>query len=82
MYSHVDPVPPFRFLEAQLLSNQIAVTDSLTGFLSVSAISLLVVVRFGRSLRFYQIEFNKEAISNVFMAHYRVFRVMGEVDFK
>ncbi len=55
-------------LEAQLPSNYIDVTDSV-----VSAICQCFVDRIGRSLRFCQIEFDKEVISDNFMAHSRVF---------
>ena len=49
-------------------------THSLTGRFAVSAISALFVIRLGRFLRFCHIEFDKEAISDVFVAHSRVFR--------
>ncbi len=53
-------------LEAQLLSTYIDVTNShrqsLMGRLAVSAISPLFVDRFGLSLRFCHLEFDKEAI--------------------
>ena len=63
----------FYFLEAQLLSNYIDVTDSLShGTLSVD--------RFGRSLRFCNLEFDVEAIFDGFMAHFRVFR--GSFEFE
>ncbi len=61
-----------------LLHRCYRLTYSLTGRLAVSAISPLFVVRFGRSLRFNHLEFDKEAISDVFMAH-RVFRGGGRV---
>ena len=52
-----------RFLEAQLLSNKIDVTDSLIhGSLAFSTISPLFVGRFGRSLRFYHVEFEFQVI--------------------
>ena len=52
------------FLEAQLLCNYMDVTDSLFhGRLTFSVISPLFVDRFGHSLRFFRIEFDKQAIS-------------------
>ena len=57
------------FLEAQLLYDYIDVTDSLTGRLAVSAISPLFVDGFGRSLRSFHQEFDKEAIFDGFIAH-------------
>ena len=48
---------------------------SFTGRLAVPAISPLFVVRFGRSLRFNHLKFDKEAIFDGFMAHCRVFRL-------
>ncbi len=65
------------FLEAQLLSNWIDVTDSVVGRLALLAISPLIVARFGRSLRFCNLEFGKEAIPDGFVAHSRVFRGRG-----
>ena len=59
-------------LEAQLLSNYIDVVDSLThptGRLAVSAITSLIVDRFGFYLRVCHLEFDKKAISDGFMAH-------------
>ena len=47
------------FLEAQLLYN-LSVTDNVT--IALSAISLLLVDRFGRSLRFCHLDFDKDAI--------------------
>ena len=47
-------------------------TPSSTGRLSVLAISPLFVDRLGRSLRIYHLEFNKEATSDGFMAHFHV----------
>ena len=52
------------FLEVQLLSNLIDVTDSLTGRLALSTISPMVVDLLGRSLLFCHLEFDKEAISD------------------
>ncbi len=49
------------------------------GRLTFSSISPLFVDRFGRSLWFCHLEFDKEAISNDFMAHFHVFR--GGVEF-
>ena len=65
-------------LEAQLLSNYIDVTDSLShslaGRLSVLAISPLFVNILRRSLRFCHLEFDERDITDGFMAHYPVFR--------
>ena len=63
--------------KAQLLSNYIDVTESLTGRLAFSAISPLLVDRFGRSLRSYHLEFDNEAIDDGFMPHSRVLGVRG-----
>ena len=58
-------------LEAQLLSNYIKVSQShsvphsLTGRLAFMSISPLFVDRFGSSLRFSHLEFDREAISDV-----------------
>ncbi len=52
------------FLEVQLLSNCIDIIDSLR-HLDLSAISLLLVDRIGRSLRFCYLQFKKEAIKDV-----------------
>ena len=58
------------FLEAQLLSNYIDVTDSLRpslthGTFSYNAHISVVVDRFERSLRFCYLEFDMEAISDI-----------------
>ena len=52
-------------------------THSLTGRLAISAISPLFVNRNERSLRFCNLEFDEEAISDGFMAHSRVLREKG-----
>ena len=53
------------FLKAQLLCDYINITDSLThGTFDFSAIFPLFVDRFGRSLRVFHLEFDKEAISD------------------
>ncbi len=46
------------------------------------AISPLFVDRVKRSLRFCQVEYDKEAISDCFVAHSRIFRQAGEGYFK
>ena len=56
------------FLEAQLLYDFIDVTDSLRHSLTgrvISSTSPLFVDRFGRSLQFCYLEFDKEAISDI-----------------
>ncbi len=63
----------FEFLDTNLLSNLIDVTDSLTGRLALSAIYLLFVDLFGYSLRLCQLELKKKAISDGFMSHFSVF---------
>ena len=50
----------YQFLEAQLLCDQIDVTDSSLTFDDIS----VVVDLFGRSLRFNHQDFDKEAISD------------------
>ena len=66
------------------LSNYKNVTDSLshslTGRFALLVISPLFVDRFERSLKFCQQEFDKEAISDGYMAHSRVF--MGVLIFQ
>ena len=52
-------------------------THSLTGRLAILALSPLFMVRFGRSSRFFYLEFDKETISDGFMAHFRVLREKG-----
>ncbi len=59
-------------LEAQLLSYYKDVTYSTMWRLVVSHISPLFVIRFGCSLQFCHLELNKEAISDVIMAHSRI----------
>ena len=66
-----------HFLEAQLLSNYIDVTDSLRHSRDVKLFwpyLLFFVDRFESSLQFYYLEFDREAISDGFMVHSRVFR--------
>ena len=60
------------FLVAQLLYKQIYVTDSLTN-VQLLRPYLRFVDRFGRNLWFCHLKFDKEAISDGFMAHFRVF---------
>ncbi len=67
--SEVDPndnlkTGKYLCLEAQLLSNLMDVTDSLTHIRDVSFISQSFVDRFGRTLQFCHLEFDKGAISN------------------
>ncbi len=59
-----------------------SLTHSLTRRLAVSAISPLFVVRFDRSILFYYVEFEKEAINNGFIAHSSVLRGGGGGNFK
>ena len=56
------------FLEAQLDVTTHSVKPSLAGRLAISALSPLFVNRFGRSLRFCHLEFNKKAISDSHMS--------------
>ncbi len=63
------------FVEAQLLSNYLDVTESLTHSLTKRlALSHISVVcgSIWMTLRFYHLEFKKEAISDSFMAYSRV----------
>ncbi len=68
------------FLEVQLLSNS-GVTHRFTHPLThLLTDNVTFVVRFGRSLQFFHLEFYKEAISDGFMDHSRVLR--GGVNFR
>ena len=62
----------YFFTEAQLLYNQIDDTHNVT-LSFVDQISSLFVDRFGSSLQFCHLEFDKKAIADDFMAHTRVF---------
>ncbi len=71
IYINSSKITVYFIRNTQLLSNYIGVTDSLPhGRLALFAIFPLFLVRFGRS----HLEFDKEAISDGFMAHFRVFR--------
>ena len=65
-----------KFLEAQLLSKYIDVTDSLRTSLNHGTFSCLRCLWFDCDVffQFCNLEFDKEAISDDFIEHYRIFR--------
>ena len=58
------------------MSQTPSVTHSLTERLALSAIYLLFVDRFRRSLLFCHLKFNKEAISDGIIAHSRILVIL------